>query len=422
MYDETSYIGDGQVYGGEQPIGLGIEDRRRHLYIVGQTGVGKSTLLRNLVIQDIEAGRGVALIDPHGDLAEELLDYYPRRRARDLVYFCPADLEHPLGFNPLYAVREDDRPLVAASIVSSLRALWPSSWGPRLEYVLYCSLISLLDAGNTTLLGVNRLLSDAIYRARITRKTKDPIVRKFWEVEFSGWGTSFVSEAVSPIQNKLGQLTTSAPIRNILGQVKPTINLRFMMDEGKVLIANLSKGKIGEDKANLLGSLLVSAFQLAALERAELLEEERRQFFLHIDEFHSFVTESFIGILSEARKYGLCLSLAHQYIDQMPEKIRHAVFGNVGTVVCFRVGARDAAILEPELAPYKREALIDLPLFHAYVRLAQDGDVLEPLRTKTHPPRGRRYGRREALIASSRERFARPREVVEGKIERWLAR
>jgi len=284
-------------------------------------------------VQHITAGHGVGLIDPHGDLAEELLDHIPPSRADHLVYFHPGDLDFPVGLNLLANVASDDRHLVASGIVGAFKGIWRESWGPRLEYLLYNAIAALLDCENTTLLGVNRLLTDDTYRAWVVRQVRDPFIRDFWATEFAAYDERFRREAIAPIQNKLGQFLLNPVIRNILGQVKNKVSIPFVMDNERLFIANLSKGRLGHDKANLLGSLLTTQFQLAAMARTNQPEHERRDFYLFIDEFQNFSTDAFAAILAEARKYRLCLTLSHQYVDQLALPIRQAVFGNVGTLI-----------------------------------------------------------------------------------------
>ncbi len=343
-----TFIGHRQGWGSEVLFGIKNVGHRQHVYTIGKTGSGKTTLLRNLLIQHIEAGHGVGLIDPHGDLAEELLNHIPSSRTRDVVYFNPSDLEYPIGINLLANVPPDSRHLIASGIVAAFKSIWRDSWGPRMEYILYNSLAALLDCENVTLLGVTRLLTDSTFRARVIRQIRDPFVKNFWQEEYENYDERFRREAISPIQNKLGQFLMNPPIRNILGQVKSKIDFSFMMDNRRIFIANLSKGKLGADKANLLGSLLTTQFQLAAMARSDVPEKERQDFFLFIDEFQNFATDAFASILSEARKYRLCLTLSHQYIDQLPLEIRQAVFGNVGTLISFRVGNGDAEVLQKE--------------------------------------------------------------------------
>lgn len=413
-------IGVRNSWGGDVPFGLSRADRRQHVYCIGQTGAGKTTLLRNLILQDIEAGRGVAVIDPHGDLAHDLLDHIPRLRTDDLVYFNPADLEHPVGFNLLERVAEDRRPLVASSVVSVFKSIWRDSWGPRLEYILYNAVAALLDCENASLLGLQRIFVDDLYRLWVVKQVKDPLVRSFWENEFARYDKRFLQEAVAPIQNKVGQLLTCSTVRNILGQVRSKIDLRFMMDDRRILIANLSKGKLGEDKANLLGAMLVSKFQLAAMSRADTPEAGREDFHLYIDEFQNCSTDAFVSILSEARKYRLCLTLSHQYMDQLREEIRDAVLGNAGTIITFRIGNRDAQILEPELT-FSARHLSNLANRQVCVKLLERGDYGEPFVGKTLPPMVTRHGRRENMIRRSREKYGTPRARIADKIQRWMS-
>jgi energy-coupling factor transporter ATP-binding protein EcfA2 len=422
MDEHFSHIGTREIWGGIHPVGLSLPDRRQHLYIIGKTGSGKTTLLRNLIVQHLAAGHGVALIDPHGDLAEELLDCIPTHRADDLVYFNPGDLDFPIGLNLIANVTPDDRHLVASGIVGAFKSIWRDSRGPRLEDILYNAIAALLDCPNTSLLGVNRMLTDADYRRRIVAKVRDPFVRAFWTDEYEQYDTRFQREAIAPIQNKLGQFLLNPVVRNILGQVRTKVSIPFMMNTGRIFIANLSKGKLGADKANLLGSLLTTQFQLGAMARVNQPESERRDFFLFLDEFHNFTTDAFTSILSEARKYRLCLALAHQYIEQVPLPVRSAVFGNVGSLISFRVGNSDAEVLQREFGKsYAMETFVGLDRFQVIARLSADGQTREAVLAQTLPPIEHHVGRREKLIARSREKYAAERADVEAKIERWLA-
>jgi hypothetical protein len=412
-------LGTKNLYG-ERLVEIQDADRRRHVHVLGQTGSGKTTLLRNMMIQDIEEGRGVGFIDPHGDEAKELLDHIPGWRSDHVVYFNPTDYDYPIGLNLLGKVPPENRHLVASGVVSAFKGLWSDSWGPRMEYILYNAVAALLDCEHATILGITRMLSDDAYRSKITRKVKDPMIKWFWLKEYEAYDPRFRREIIAPIQNKIGRFLTNAPIRNVLGQVKSTINLRFMMDNRRIFIANLSKGKLGEDKSSLLGSLLTVQFQLAAMQRAEIPEEDRVDFHLYIDEFQNFTTDAFASILSEARKYRLNLTLAHQYLDQLNEGLKAAVFGNVGTLIAFKVGNRDAQILAEEFAPLSPQAFYDLSSYAVWMKLLQYGQVSDPMLVDTHPPLHTGHGRREKLIRLSRERFGRPRAGIEAKIEKWL--
>jgi energy-coupling factor transporter ATP-binding protein EcfA2 len=424
MNDEfTDYIGTRDGWGGTLPFGIANADARQHVYVIGKTGSGKTTLLKNLIAQHIEAGHGVGLIDPHGDLAEELLDCVPPHRVNDLAYFNPSDLEFPVGINVLADVPRDERHLVASGIVEAFKGIWKDSWGPRLEYILYNAVAAVLDAGGATLLAVTRMLSDASFRKRIVSKVQDPLVRSFWIDEFERYDPRYMREAVAPVQNKVGQFLAGAPVRNVLGQVRSKIDFRFMIDSERIFIANLSKGKIGTESANLLGSLLSTQFQLAAMRRAEIPEQDRKDFFLYIDECHNFLTTSVADILSEARKHRLCLTLSHQYMDQLGDEVRKAVFGNAGSIISFRVGSHDAAILEREFGgAFIASQFSDLGNFEILVRLLVNGNSAEPFRATTYPPFARAYGNRDAILQNSRERFSMPRAAIEEKIRRWSER
>ena len=406
--DKTIIIGNREGWGDPQPFGISSADHCHHVYIIGKTGSGKTTLLRNMLVQHITQSDGVALVDPHGDLAEDLLHHIPPARADHLIYFNPSDLDFPVGLNLLANIEPDDRHLVASGIVGAFKNIWRDSWGPRLEYILYNAVAALLDCPNTTLLGVNRMLTDDAYRAWVIRQIKDPFIRAFWAEEYAGYDPRFRREAIAPIQNKLGQFLLNPVIRNILGQVKTKVSIPFVMDNGRLFVANLSKGQLGADKANLLGSLLSTQFQLAAMARAKLPKSERRPFYLYIDEFQNFSTDAFASMLAEARKYRLCLTLSHQYIDQLTLPVRQAVFGNVGTLISFRVGYADAEVLEKEFGnTFPPHALADLGRYEAVVRLLESGANREPFRAKMFPPLHNRVGRREKLIARSRARKKR---------------
>ena len=416
-------IGDRDVWGGRMPFGLAAADRRQHTYIIGKSGTGKSTLLQNLIIQDIRAGRGVACIDPHGDLALSLLDHIPRHRTDDLVYFDPGMADRPVSINPLQKVPAEERHRVASGIVSTFRSIWRNSWGARTEYILYAAVAALLDCGDGTLLGVQRMLSDEVYRDWVVRQVKDPAVRRYWRQEFASYDDRFRREAVSPIENKVGQLLMASPVRNLLGQVRRKVDARFMMDDSRVFVANLSKGQLGEDKANLLGSLLVTSFQQAAMSRSHIPEADRRDFHLYIDEFHNFTTDSFASILSEARKYRLSLTLSHQYIEQVPPSLSAAIFGNVGSIISFRVGDRDAFRLSHELGgTYTPDSFSSLGNFQVIARVLENGNHGEPFTGRTLSPIEPGYSHRENLLRRSREKYGTPRVIVEDKIHRWMGR
>jgi hypothetical protein len=401
-------------------VALGDDERRRHLYIVGQTGTGKSTLLLNLLRQDFAAGAGVALLDPHGDLARAALDHIPKRRTNDLVYIDPADLERPIGFNPLSGVPPDLTPIVADGVVSAFRHVWPDSWGPRLDYILTNAVRALLDVPGATLLMLPRLLIDDPYRGRLIRNhVRDPVVRAFWQNEYAGYSETFRREAIAPIQNKIGKALMTPSLRNILAQPSSSFTPRRLMDEGAIVICNLSKGSLGESTAHLLGALLVTSFSQAALSRADTPSDRRRVFHLYADESQSFATESFSLILSEARKYALTLTLAHQYLDQLPLPLRAAIFGNAGSIIACRAGASDAPILAAQIG-LGEQALLDLPNFTAWARLLFDGTPTSPIRFDLVPAPPPLRPNADRLIRTSRHRFGRSRAEVEARVEKFL--
>jgi len=403
-------------------FGIKTEDRRRHIYIVGKTGMGKTNLLETMAISDIQSGRGVCILDPHGEFAEKMLDYVPRSRINDVLYFNPADLDYPIAFNLFEKVAPSYQHLVASGIMEVFKRIWKDiSWGPRLEYILRNSILSLLERPQTTLLDVQKLLVNKDYRKRLALKLKDPLLRNFWQNEFENYPDRFQKEAISPIQNKVGQFTAVPLIRNIVGQTKTSFNLREVMDKGKILICNLSKGKIGEDNSQLLGAMMITKLYLAAMSRVDIPEEKRKDFFLYCDEFQNFATDSFSSILSEARKYRLNLVIAHQYIDQLSEKLRDAVFGNVGTIISFRVGPEDSKYLEGEFnPPFDRNDLVNLPKYHIYLKLMVDGTPSSPFSAVTFPSSqvGQVKGNREKIIKVSRRFYAKEKSKVEAHIFR----
>jgi len=403
-------------------FGIKEDDRRRHMYLIGKTGMGKSTVLENMIVEDIRAGRGVALVDPHGDLAEKIIEYIPTNRINDVIYFNPADMEYPIAFNVVEQVAPHLRHLVASGLIGVFQKLWADSWGPRLEYILRNAILAILDYPGSTLLGVTRMLSDKVFRKKVIAKIQDPVVKAFWVNEFASYADKFASEAVSPIQNKVGQFLSSSLIRNIVGQVKSSIDMREIMDEGKILIMNLSKGRIGEDNSSLLGSMMITKIQLASMSRVNIPENQRKDCYLYIDEFQNFTTDSFANILSEARKYRLDLIMANQYIEQLGDVVKAAVFGNIGTLIVFRVGATDAEELVKEFTPtFIEEDLVSLPKYEMYLKLMIDGIASDPFSARglAPLPEEEKTGNVEKVIKVTRERYAKERKVVEDKIMRW---
>ncbi len=411
-------------------FGIKTDDRRRHVYIIGKTGMGKTALLENMAIQDIRKGKGVGIVDPHGEAAEKILDFIPADRINDVIYFNPADLNHPMPFNVMEKVDPEHRHLVASGLMEVFKKIWPDVWSARMEYILNNSILALLEDPNSTLLGVNRMLADPEYRKQIVAKVKDPMVKSFWNNEFARYTQRYEVEATAAIQNKIGQLISNPLIRNIIGQVKSKLNMREAMDDGKILIANLSKGKIGEENSRLLGALLITKLQLAAMSRVDIPEKQRKDFFLYVDEFQNFATEAFADILSEARKYRLSLVLANQYMAQLEEmtalgrstKVRDAVFGNVGTFIVFRVGAEDAEYLEKEFVPEViAEDFVNLAKYNVYIKLMIDGVAGRPFSAHTLKPyEFPDQSHKDKIIMVARERYSIERSVVEEKIKRWI--
>jgi DNA-directed RNA polymerase subunit RPC12/RpoP len=404
----------------KRKFGIKTDDRRRHIYIIGKTGMGKTTVLENFIVSDINKGHGCCYIDPHGDTAEKLVDFIPPHRINDVIYFNPADVDFPMGFNILETDSDDQKPLVASGLMGVFKKIWPDVWSARMEYILMNCVLALLDMPGATLLGINRLLVDKEYRARVVAHLRDPIVKTFWVAEFTSWSEKYATEAIAPIQNKVGQFLSSSVVRNIVAQVKSTLNIRRIMDDGKILIVNLSKGRIGEDNMRLLGGMLITKIQLAAQERQSMAESDRRDFYVFVDEFQNFANESFASILSEARKYRLNLMLAHQYIEQLDEKVKPAIFGNVGTIIVMRVGGEDAAAMETEFAPvFLPEDLVSLAKTQIYLKLSIDGVATKPFSANTLPPIAKRMQSEEKVIFVSRERYAEPRAVIEEKVLKW---
>jgi hypothetical protein len=408
------------------PFGIKATDRTRHMYVIGKTGMGKSTLLENMAIQDIQNGEGLAFIDPHGKSADLLLDYIPEDRIKDVLYFAPFDMEYPISFNIMEDIGPDKRHLVVAGLMSTFKKIWVDAWSARMEYILQNTLLALLEYPDATLLGVNKVLSDKEYRKKVVDNIKDPATRSFWVDEFAKYTDRFAAEAVPAIQNKVGQFTSNPLIRNILGQPKSSFDLRKIIDEKKIMIVNLSKGLVGEGNANLLGSMLITKIYLAALSRADQPESvvnKLPNFYLYVDEFQSFANESFADILSEARKYKLNLTMAHQYIEQMPEEVRAAVFGNVGTMISFRVGAFDAEILEKEFSPqFTAEDLVNLGFTQIYLKLMIDGVSSPPFSATTTPPIPKPpMSYRDSVISQSRLQFGHMRAHAEQEIVSQLS-
>jgi CxxC-x17-CxxC domain-containing protein len=415
-------VGETNFRNTNRRFGIKDDDRRRHFYLIGKTGVGKTNAMETMAIQDMENGDGLAFIDPHGEAAERLLEFVPSHRLNDVVYFDPSDTKFPIAFNIMETVGQEHRHLVASGLMGAFKKIWPDVWSARMEYILNNTILALLEYPNATLLGVNRMLADPTYRERVVKHITDPVIKAFWQNEFARYNQRYETEATGAIQNKVGQFISAPLIRNIIGQTKSSINMRHIMDEQKILIINLSKGKIGEDNSMLLGSLLVTKLQLAAMSRVDIPEDDRKDFFLYVDEFQNFATKSFVTILSEARKYRLSLILGHQYITQMEETVRDAVFGNIGSLMVFRVGAPDAEFLEREFEPdFQATDFVNLPKYNAYIKLMVDGVSSRPFSAKTIAPRPTPENNpKEKVINLSRERYGTASEKVEEKIHRWI--
>lgn len=400
-----------------QPFGIKDADRLGHIYVIGKTGTGKSTLLLNMAVSDIEKGKGLCIIDPHGDIAENLLNYIPKERIPDVIYFNPKDYSYPVGFNPLKAVHPDYQHLVASGLVSTFKKIWMDSWGPRLEYILRFSILTLLEYPDATLLDIQPLLTDILFRNKVLSYVTNQHTLAFWKNEFDKYSPALRAEAITPILNKTGVFLTSIPLRNTVGQKINGFRMQEVLDNGKILIANLSKGELGEDASSILGSILVTSVQLAALFRSTQQEQERKPFYLYVDEMYSFISLSFADILAEARKYKLSLFLTHQYIEQLHEKVRSAVFGNVGTIISFRIGAEDAAHLAKEFHPEFDEGdFVNLPKYSMYLKLMIDGATSRPFSAFSLPPQLPKASNKEEVITHSQRTYGRERAQVEQSI------
>ncbi|QQR76681.1 type IV secretion system DNA-binding domain-containing protein [Candidatus Nomurabacteria bacterium] len=424
--DKITYFGETDYRNKRTRFGIKATDRARHMYVIGKTGMGKSTLLENMAIQDIQNGEGMAFIDPHGGTAEKLLDYVPESRLKDVVYFAPFDIDYPISFNVMEDIGADKRHLVASGLMSSFKKIWVDAWSARMEYILNNILLALLEYPESTLLGVNRMLADKDFRKKVVENISDPSVKSFWVDEFAKYGDRYMQEAGAAIQNKIGQFTANPIIRNIIGQPHSSFDIRKLMDEKKILIMNLSKGRVGEQNAALLGGMLITKIYLAAMSRADASPDALKKlphFYFYVDEFQSFASDSFADILSEARKYKLSLTIAHQYIEQMSDEVRAAVFGNVGTMVIFRVGATDAEVFEKEFSPvFTAEDIVNLGFIQIYLRLMINGIGSKPFSALSMPPIEKpAISYTKEIIENSRKSNARPRSNIEENIKEWHA-
>ena len=422
--NKITYIGNIDYRNKMIKFGIKAKDRTRHTYIIGKTGMGKSTLLENLAIQDIQNGEGLAFLDPHGGTAEKLLDFIPEHRKKDVIYFAPFDTEYPVALNVLEKVDKDKRHLVSNGLMAAFKKLFKDQFSARMEYILNNIVLALLENEDETLLGVNRMLTDKDYRKKIVSNVSDPSVKAFWEEEYAKYTDKFAAEAAPAIQNKVGQFISNPLIRNIIGQKKTSFDLRDVMDNRKILIINLSKGKMGEGNANLIGSLLITKIYLAAMSRADTDPynlEKLPPFYFYVDEFQNFANESFASILSEARKYQLALTVAHQYIEQMTDEVRAAIFGNVGTMITYRVGATDAEIFEKEFAPvFTADDIVNLSAYQFYLRLMIDGVGSKPFSARALLPIEKpAVSYSKDMIEHSRKAYGKEMYKVEEEIQAW---
>lgn len=402
------------------PLLLSPDDRRRHLYLIGKTGAGKTSLLHSLAVQDLAAGRGLALLDPHGDEALRLLDHVPRHRSHEVVYLDPSDRDRPVTINVLEAppARQQTREFIASGVISAFHHIWRDSWGPRLEHFLRNAVLALMDTPGETLVGIPMMFLSHTYRDRIVRRVMNPHVRLFWTHEFAGYPESYKREAMGPVLNKIQSFLVYEGVANVIGHPTSSVDIRHHMDHGRILIANLAKGQIGEDAANLLGSLLVTKLHLAAMSRADMPEEQRRDFTLYADEFQSFTTSSFATALSEARKYRLSLVLAHQYLDQLAPELQAAVLGNAGTIVVFRTSAKDVrGRLADELHPIQFEHITSLENYEAWIKTPSS---LSPALLHTDPPLPAPGPRAHKVIAESRRHYGRDGDAVRRHVSQVL--
>ncbi len=421
--EEITFFAETNFRNQRKRFGIKMDDRRRHMYIIGQTGTGKTTLLMNMLVSDIAAGRGVGFIDPHGDMAEHLLNYIPKERIEDVIYFNPADMAYPIAFNAIEKVDPEARHLVASGLMGVFKKIWPDVWSARMEYILNNTVLALLEIPGSTLLGVNRMFSDKAFRKSVVDQLEDPVIKTFWTQEYAKYQQRYEQEATAAIQNKIGQFSSAAVIRNIIGQPNSSFDFRKAMDERKIIIMNLSKGRVGEDNSKLLGGMLITKIQLAAMSRVDIPEEERQDFYLYVDEFQNFVTDSFATILSEARKYRLNLVITNQYIGQLVHdqntRVKDAIFGNVGTFVAFRTGGEDIEFLEEkQFGPnIMAQDLLNLPNYNIYLRLMIDGVPSRPFSAITLPPILKpEISYADEIIEHSRKIYSTPRVEVEKAI------
>lgn len=402
------------------PFGISREDRRRHLYLVGKSGSGKSKLLELLIIDDIINGEGVAVLDPHGDLVDAVLRYIPQERKNDVILFDPSDTDFPIAFNPLEQVDDDYKMQLTIGIIDIFKKLFGTNWSDRLEHVLRYTILALLDSPNTTVLSILKMLTDKNYRQKIVARINDNVVKSFWVSEFAAWSEKYDADAITPLLNKVGQFVATNMVRNVVGQPETQFEIKDVMDNKKILLMKVSKGLLGEENSSLIGSMIITKIYQAAMARANIKEEERTNFYFYVDEFQNFATDTFYEIMSEARKYHLNLTIAHQYMGQLSSKIRQTVFGNVGSMISFRVGADDAAVLEKEFEPiFKERDIINLGVREFYIKMSVNGEIREPFsgRTIDVPPVTNDLS--EEIKNISRKRYCKPKVQVEDLLKKW---
>ncbi|KKQ24498.1 MAG: hypothetical protein US40_C0003G0037 [Candidatus Roizmanbacteria bacterium GW2011_GWC2_37_13] len=416
-----TFFGETNFQNQKNIFGIKTEDRRRHLYAVGKSGTGKSKFLELLISSDLQADRGIIIMDPHGDLAKEVINMIPERRLKDVIYFDPSDIDYPIGFNPMEGVGAFEfRQNIVAGFISIFKKLFGLNWNERFEHVLRYTTLALLEYPAASILGLPRMLTDNMFRQDVISYITDPLVKKFWTTEFAGWNDQFASEAIVPIINKVGQFIANPMVRNIVGQAKTGFSLDDIMNKEKILVCNLSVGKLGEENSALLGSMLITKIWQSAISRTSIPEEERKDVFLYIDEFQNFATTAFSNILSEARKYRLNLTAAHQYIQQLPAEVRAAIFGNIGNIVSFRVGGEDAQILVKEYEPvFTVNDFLNLDIRNFFIKMSIDGTTAQPFSAMTITLNKPIENKLEKVIEASRKQWGRPRKEVEEEIQAW---
>lgn len=419
--EDVSIFGETNYRNEHRRFGIKRFDRRRHLYVVGKTGSGKSKLLQLLLIADVQNGKGCCLIDPHGDLAKEILKYIPKERINDVIYVDPSERNFPIPFNPLEPVADyEQRQHLATFFIAIFKKLFAANWNPRLEHIIRYVTLALLETPDSNILGIQRMLTDTAFRQRVIKQIQDPVVKSFWTTEYAAWNERFSSEAITPLLNKVGQFIANPIIRNMVGQRENALKFDKFMNEGKIVIINVSKGKLGEENASLLGSMFITKIQQGALARADIPEDERRDFYFYVDEFQNFATDAFSSILSEARKYHLDLTIAHQYIAQLPEDVKATAFGNVGSLVVFAVGGDDARYLSSEFAPvFSAEDMIRLNTREMYIKMSVDGKLTPPFSARTIAIPPPQFDYSQEILKQSQLKYGKNRIAVENEIKKW---